>query len=468
MGLESPQHECAVIGIFSVDKPVSQDIYYGLLAMQNRGQESSGMTVYNPSGIPHRHKNLGLVNAVYDQSDIDGLYGYIGVGHNRYGTTGNPTIANAQPLAGESALGEFDLAHNGNLINAHELRQDLEVKGERFSSTSDSEVIAKLIATLPGNTYVEKIKKAASYLQGAYSCVVATRDSLIGFRDPYGVWQLNLGKLNGNGYVMASETNAIEKVGGEFVRNIENGEIVVVDKEGVSSDSLGRKPESLCSFEYFYFSDPFSKIMDRRVEGARFDMGRFLYREHKFEGDLVLPVPETARPAAEGYAYESKIPLRGALIRNRWLGRTFIQPSQRIRELEALLKYGVLSEIVDDKEIVVIDDSIVRGTTTRRIVHILRQAGAKKINVLSTAPPIIGACCLGVDTANKNELIATTKTISEIRDFIKTDQLGYLSLESGLQAIGDNLRDRLCVSCFTGKYQMKIPEKHDKFILEHV
>lgn len=466
MGLESPQHECAVIGIISPDKPVSQDLYYGLIAQQNRGQEGSGMAVFNPFGQLKLHKDLGLVNAVYDQNDIDGLFGYVGVGHNRYGTTGSHLVCNTQPFSFECDLGSFAFVTNGNVFNAQVVRKKLESEGAIFISSSDSEVIAALIACSPGRTFVDKIKVATQELQGAYSCLIATEDSLIGFRDPHGIWPLNYGRINGSGYAFASETNALEKLGVKEIEEVENGGIVTADFEKLNFDNLGQKPPSLCSFEFYYFSDPFSMHLGRRVEGARFDMGRQLALEHPFEADLVCCIPETSRSIAEGYAFQSKAPLRSVLIRNRWLGRTFIEPSQKLRDLAASYKYGILKEIVEGKIVNVVDDSIVRGTTTGKTINIFRDAGAKEVNVLIAAPPIKAPCWFGIDTASKEDLIAARITIPKIRDYIGADKLGYLSLEGGMRAIGEDISSRLCVSCFTGKYQMQVPGRRDKLILE--
>lgn len=466
MGLESPQHECGVLGVVSPGRDVDTDLYYGMITLQNRGQENCGAATFDTASQLHLHKGKGLVYSVFStDEDVKRLEGSIGVAHIRYGTTGGPSVENAQPFIGESDLGQFAFVQNGNIFNALELRSKMEGEGVEFISTSDGEVMAQYIAHAPGRSYVEKIQSASRQFQGAYSCLIATPHSLIAFRDPHGVWPLSLGKINGSGFVLASETNAIEKIGGKFIEDVPNGEIMVIDSEGISRNSLGKEQESLCSFEFYYFSDPYSKLLGRRVEDARYEMGRLLAKEHQFNADLVLPIPETARPAAEGYSAASGIPLRSVLIRNRWLGRTFIEPNQRLRESTAALKYGVLSEIVEGKSVNVVDDSIVRGTTTLKIVRLLRHSGAKEVNVLITAPEIIRECWLGVDTAEGKELIAATKSVGEIRDFIEADRLGFLSLESGIQAIGSHLKDRLCKSCFTGNYQMQVPEFRDKFIL---
>lgn len=467
MSSEHPKHECGITGMFNSGKPVANDLFFSNIAQQNRGQETSGIAVVDEGGNILVHTGLGFASSVFTPEDIARLMGSIGVGHNRYGTTGGSSLANAQPFVMESDIGTFAFGHNGNVFNASEIKEELKLLGAAFNATSDSEVIAKLIAYTPGNTFLEKIKKASKKLKGSYSLVVATKDSLIGVRDPYGIWPLSLGGINGSGYMMASETNAIDKVGGKFIRDFNPGEVVIINENGITSDSVGREKESLCSFEYYYFSDPHSKLLGRRAENARFEMGRLLAQEHFLEADWVSAVPETSVPAAEGYAYESKIPIRHILLRNRWLGaRTFIEPTQRQRENAADIKYGVLPEIAEGKSLNIIDDSIVRGTTTKRLVSLLRKAGARKINILITAPPIIEPCWLGVDTANIDELIAAKRNVEEIRQYIGADYLGFLSLEYGLSAIGDNLKDRVCTSCFTGKYQMQVPSKRDKFILE--
>jgi len=466
MGIESPQHECGIVGVYSPKSSVSSDLYYALIALQNRGQQNSGMCVFNEQGTPLLHKGPGLVYSVFNEENIEPLKGDIGVGHNRYGTTGGSSVSNGQPFLLDSDLGPFAFVHNGNIFNAHCLKENLEGQGESFESTSDSEVIARMIARSPGRTFVEKIKAAAPRFEGAYSFIIATKDSLIGVRDPRGFWPLSLGKVNGSGHMFASETNALDRVGGKFLKEVENGEIIVVDREGISRDSLGKEQESLCSFEFYYFSDPLSIHLGKRVRDARRQMGRLLFKEHPVDADLVVPVPETAWPIAEGYAEASGIPLNGALVRNRWLGRTFIEPSQRMREEKAKGKYGVLPEEVAGKRVIVIDDSIVRGTTTARTINLFWEAGAEAVSALISAPAITGVCFTGVDTADIEELIAAHKTIDMIRESIHATYLGYLSLESGMEAIGPELRNRLCVSCFTGRYSMQVPEKRDKFILE--
>lgn len=469
MNPEAPQHECAVIGILCPGEEVSKSLYYGLQAMQNRGQEGSGILTFKENGELRLRKSLGLVNAVFTEKNIEYLDGDIGIGHNRYGTTGSNTPENTQPIIVESDLGPAAIAHNGNAFNVSDLRLDLEAQGMTFESTSDSEVIGKLIANSPGKSFVEKIKSAAPKIQGAYTLIISTPDSMIGVRDPWGTWPLSLGSFNSHGYMLASETNGIEKSGGKFIRDIENGEIIVIDREGAPySDKLKSEQEALCSFEFYYFGDPYSKYLGRRVEGARFDMGKYLYEEHPAKADWVIPIPETGRPAAEGYAYASKIPVRGALVRNRWMGRTFIEPDQRLRDLGAALKYGPLGEVIEDRKLVIIDDSIVRGTTTRKTMKLIREAGAKEIHLRITAPPIIERCYFGIDMAEIDELIAAHKSIPEIRDFLEVESLGFLSLESGKKAIGTELKNRLCTSCFTTKYNVKVPEMGNKFVLEKV
>ncbi len=466
---EAPQHECALEGISCPGELVSKSLYYGLEAQQNRGQEGSGIVTVNPKGEFKLHKKQGLVNAVFSDEDIDYLDGDIGLGHNRYGTTGSNIVENLQPIIIDSDLGFFAIGHNGNDFNARVIREELEAGGETFVSSTDSEVIGKLISHSPGRSFVEKIKSASKKIQGAYALILATPSSMIGVRDPYGTWPLSLGSFNSHGYVLASETNGIEKAGGKFIREIENGEIIIIDREGKPySDSLGKEQEQFCSFEFYYFADPYSIYMDRRVEGARFDMGRLLFKEHPVKADWVMPIPETARPASEGFSYASMIPTRGSLIRNRWMGRTFIQPDQRLRELGASLKYGPVSEAIEGQKLVVVDDSIVRGTTTRKTIRLVREAGAKEIHLRITAPPVVEECFLGIDTAKKEELIAVDKSVSEIADFLEVDSLGFLSLDGGMKAIGTQLKDRLCASCFTGKYNRIVPNFRNKFVLESV
>lgn len=466
MNSEHPNHECGIIGIFSPHNPVSNDLYFGLIALQNRGQENSGICVFNDKGRPLLHKGKGLVYSVFSEKDISRLKGSIGVGHNRYGTTGGTSVANGQPYLFDSDLGPFAFVTNGNILNASCLKRGLEAEGHSFEATSDSEVVAKLIAISPGGTFVDKIRAVVPLLYGSYNILLATKDSLIGTRDPRGFWPLSLGKINGSGYVLASETNAFERIGGRFVRDIENGEVVTIDHEGVSNSSIGQEKESLCSFEFYYFSDPCSKLLGRRVELARREMGRALAREHPVDADIVVSIPETADPLALGYSLESGIPLSRAILRNRWLGRTFIEPSPRMREAKANSKYAALGELIDGQRVVVIDDSIVRGLTTGRTNGLFWEAGAREVHSRIAAPPIVRECYWGVDTADRSELAAANYTLEGIRDLIRATSLGYLSLEAGMESIGPQLRNRLCVSCFTGKYSMEVPNKRDKFALE--
>lgn len=463
---EHPHHECGVVGIFSPNNNVSHDLYFSLIALQNRGQANSGMAVFDDNGKLLLHKGRGLVYSVFNEENIAGLVGSIGVGHNRYGTTGIDSKENGQPFMVDSDLGVFAFGHNGNIFNAPDLKNDLVAQGETFESTSDSEVLAKLIARSPGRTFVEKIRTAIPKLKGAYSFVIATKDSLIGTRDPRGFWPLSLGRINGSGYILASETNAIDRIGGKFIKDIENGEVVVIDREGVSSDNIGRERESLCSFEFFYFSDPYSRLLETSVELSRIKMGRLLAREHHVDADIVVSIPETADPLALGYSLESGIPLSRAILRNRWLGRTFIDPSPRMREEKAKSKYGVIPEIVNGQRVVVVDDSIVRGLTTGKTLNLFWEAGAREVHSRISAPPIIRECYWGVDTADQSELIAANHTLEETRDRIRATSLGYLSLEAGMRAIGHELRNRFCVSCFTGEYLMEVPNRRNRFALD--
>lgn len=462
-----PQEKCAVFGIYHpTDKNIATQAYYALEALQHRGQESSGMAVFDGEKIV-TYKNLGLVCQAFKEEELRNLNGSFLIGHNRYGTTGSSTLANAQPIVVGEGEGKIAVAENGNLVNAKELRRELENSGIKFHSTSDSEIIAQLIRISPGQTWQEKIISASFLLQGAYTLTILAGGELIGVRDPLGFRPLVLGEYNKNGFVVASEDRALHFIGARSCREVEPGEIVTVTEGGdLRTDFLKKGKSQLCSFEYYYFSESDTTLLGRRIYQARFEMGMGLWEEHPVAADYVLPVPETGRPAAEGFHEASGIPLRSALVRNRYRHRTFIEPNQVLRELGAQLKYDPLEEIIQGKRIVLVDDSIVRGTTTARIVKLVREAGAKEVHLRITAPPIIGQCFFGVDTATKKELIAANYSLEEITQKIGADSLGYLSLGRGLKAIGDSLAGKVCTACFTGNYPIPVPGEGDKLVLE--
>ena len=458
-------HEsCGIFGVYAPEEDVARLTYFAVFALQHRGQESSGIATTNGHGI-RLHTGMGLVSHVFDEDALTRLPGIAAIGHNRYSTMGSSRPTNAQPIVVEGPDGKIALAHNGNVINAEALRQELIEQGYRFFATTDSEIIANLILSSTGRNWEEKINNAMHRLQGAYSLVVLTGESLIGVRDPLGVRPLCLGKLDG-GWVLASESCALDHIGATFIRDIEPGEIITVDSEGVRSIK-GIEPErnALCVFEYIYFARPDSIIADRLLYRAREAMGRRLAQEYPVEADMVIGVPDSATIAGISYARESGIPFTEGLLKNRYMGRTFIQPDQKIRELGVRLKFNPLREVLEGQRLVIVDDSIVRGTTTPRVIGLLRKAGAKEIHMRVCSPPICYPCFFGVDMATRWELIAARKSIPEIRDFIGADSLGYLSIEGLVESVGLP-EEGLCLACLTGEYPIPVQLEMDKLALE--
>ncbi len=427
--------ECGVFGMYDFDgKDVASSIYYGLFALQHRGQESCGIAVSDtegPKGKVRTRKDMGLVNEVFTQENLESLSGDIGVGHVRYSTAGASTRENAQPLVLNYVKGTLALAHNGNLINANELRRDLEYTGAIFQTTIDSEVIAYHIARerLNSKTVQEAVARACKKIKGAYSLVVMSPRKLIAARDPFGFKPLCIGKRD-NAYMVASETCALETIGAEFVRDVLPGEVVTISPEcGIASDMsmcLPEKEQGRCIFEYIYFARPDSHIDGVSVYGARIKAGKFLAMDSPVEADLVTGVPESGNAAALGYALESGIPYGTAFVKNGYVGRTFIKPKQSSRESSVRLKLNVLKEAVAGKRVVMIDDSIVRGTTSDRIVKMLRDAGALEVHVRISSPPFMWPCYFGTDIPEREQLIAYNRSIEEIRKIIGADSLGYL------------------------------------------
>lgn len=463
---DKPKEACGVIGVYAPGEESARLIYFGLHALQHRGQESAGIAVSDGTSILV-YKEMGLVPQVFDERNLASLTGGIAIGHVRYSTTGSTHWENAQPVYRSYAQGTLALAHNGNLINTQELRQMLQRNGSRFRSTSDSEVIAELIAHYSEKMALEEaIKETMKQLKGAYSVVVLTEDKLIAFRDPFGIRPLSLGRLSG-GYVVASETCGIDIVGAEFIRDIEPGEMLIIDKEGLKPEQAIPSTPALCVFEFIYFARPDSYLYGTLLYHARWRMGMALAKESPVEADLVIPVPDSGTPAAVGYAEASGIPFGEGLIKNRYVGRTFIQPSQTIRQLGIKLKLNPLIENIKGKRLVVVDDSIVRGNTSKKIVSVLREAGAKEVHMRISSPPVKCPCFYGIDTANRCELVASDKGIEEVRKFIGADTLCYLSFE-GLVAATGRRREEFCLACFDTEYPMEIPEdlKIDKLMLE--
>jgi amidophosphoribosyltransferase len=462
---DQPREACGVFGIYAPGADVARITFFGLHALQHRGQESAGIATSDGAEI-RLHTDMGLVAQVFNEEALAPLRGFLAVGHTRYSTTGSSRLVNAQPVRARSELGPIALAHNGNVINSEYLRNELEAKGCTFSGSSDTEVIAQLIATSYGDTWVERIRTAMGRLQGAYSIVMATLDAVYAFRDPLGVRPLCLGRID-EGWVFASETCALDNTGADVVREVEAGEILVADRNGLTVHKGPRQDgrRALCVFEHIYFARPDSVIDDRLLYQAREAMGAELAREYPVDADLVIAIPDSATAAGLGYARASGIPFSEGLLKNRYVGRTFIQPDQHLREAGARLKYNPMPSVIDAKRLVVVDDSIVRGTTTPRVVGLLRKAGAKEIHMRICAPPILHPCYFGVDMATRQELIAAQRTIPEIQEFIGADSLGFLSHEGLIRAI-DRPRESFCMGCFTGEYPIPVQLELDKLALE--
>jgi len=457
-------HEsCGVFGIYAPGINVAQTTFFALFALQHRGQESAGIAVTDGDGIKI-HTNMGLVSQAFTENDLALLKGNIGIGHNRYSTTGSSRPVNAQPVVAKSEGLTIALAHNGNIINSKLLRDELQERGYDFHTSTDSEVIANLVLASPGRNWEKKIEYAMSRLQGAYSLVILTEDRLIGVRDPFGVRPLCLGTID-NGWGITSESCALDHIGAQFIREIEPGEIVVIDSHGVKSFKKKDGKKALCIFEYIYFARPDSVIQGKLLYPTREAMGRILAEEHPVDADFVMGVPDSATAAGIGYSNASDIPYCEGLLKNRYVGRTFIEPDQRIRELGVQLKFNPLSRIIAGKRLIVVDDSIVRGTTTPHVVSLLRKAGAAEVHLRICAPPIRYPCFFGVDMAARWQLIAARKTVPEIRDHLGADSLGYLSLDGLIRAV-DLPGDIFCLACFTGIYPVPVQIEMDKLALE--
>ena len=463
--LDDLREECGVFGIYDFSgENVASTIYYGLFALQHRGQESCGIAVSDtngPKGKVISYKGMGLVNEVFTPDQLEELKGDIGVGHVRYSTAGSSTRENAQPLVLNYVKGTLALAHNGNLINANELRHDLEYTGAIFQTTIDSEVIAYHIARerLKSATAEEAVRRACEKLKGAYALVVSSPRKLIAARDPFGFKPLCIGKRD-NAYIVTSETCALDTIGAEFVRDVRPGEVVTITKDkGIESDmtmALPKEKEARCIFEYIYFARPDSHIDGKSVYASRIQAGRFLAQDSPVDADLVTGVPESGNAAALGYSLESGIPYGTAFVKNGYVGRTFIKPKQSSRESSVQVKLNVLREAVAGKRVIMIDDSIVRGTTSDRIVRMLRDAGATEVHVRISSPPFLWPCYFGTDIPAREQLIAYNRSIEDIRKIIGADSLGYLGIDR-LSEMVEGLP--ICKGCFTGQYPMEPPKE---------
>ncbi|HEV2262373.1 MAG TPA: amidophosphoribosyltransferase [Candidatus Rubrimentiphilum sp.] len=446
---------CGIAGIYAPGADAARLAFFALYALQHRGQESAGIAAAD-GGTIRSHKEMGLIGAIFDEENLSGLTGYIAVGHTRYSTTGSSIVVNAQPLLEQSSIGDFAFAHNGNLTNTDALRESLSPT-VTLQASSDSEVMAKLIVESEGSM-LDRIVAVLQRARGAYSIALCTKDELYAFRDPWGVRPLCLGKY-GEGYVVASESCALSTIGATYVREVEAGEVLRISEHGLESVRVpAAQKTALCMFEYIYFARPDSNFSGESVYMARYRMGRELAREYPVEADVVMAVPDSAIPNAIGYAAESGLPYVEGLIKNRYIGRTFISPEQHLRNRGVHLKFNPVIENLNQQRVVVVDDSIVRGTTTPRIVQLLREAGAAEVHVRVSSPPIMHPCYLGVDMATYDELIAANFTVDQIRERIGADSLGFLSLD-GLVASTGRRRDEMCLGCLTGVYP-SVPATH--------
>lgn len=443
-----------VVGIYSKSRNnVSRIVYYGLYAIQHRGQVSTGIAVNN-NGFVDYFKDLGLVHEVFPKETMERLRGNIGIGHVRYATVGDTTTINAQPLVVGYKRGALALAHDGTVVNFEDLRESLEDSGVIFQSGLDTEVIANLIARYHRDNVEDAIVKTLNDIKGSYGLVIMTTDKLIGARDPHGLKPLSLGKF-GEDHILASETCAFDTIGAEFIRDIEPGEIIVIDENGLKSINQERKNNRLCLFEIIYFARPDSKLDGKSIYLARIEAGKELAREAGVEADIVIGAPDSGTIPAIGYAEQSRIPYAEGLIKNRYVGRTFIEPTQELREQGVRIKLNVLKENVEGKRVILVDDSIVRGTTIKRTIEMIRNAGAKEIHVRISSPPVLYSCHLGMDTPNRENLIAAQMSVEEIRELIGADSLRYLSLEGLLKAAGG---DEFCTGCLNNNYPINNSE----------
>lgn len=460
------QDKCGILGAYSKIKTedISRQIYYGLYSLQHRGQESAGISAYDGVEMS-TYRGMGLVCDVFNNGNIKGLNGNVGIGHVRYSTTGKSLIENSQPFVSEFDSGTIAIAHNGDIINSMELRKNLECDGHDFRSTTDSEVICHLLTIEYAHTgdMVKAMKNVSKRLIGSYSLVILINGDLMVVRDPVGIKPLSMGMVDGMTLV-ASETVAFDVVGAEYVRDVEPGEILVINDE-IKSFTMPQRENirrAHCMFEYVYFARPDSILDGRNVYDVRLNIGRALFQEHGVDADVVMPVPDSAITAAIGYSRQSNLPYGEGLIKNRYIGRTFIMPTQEERETSVRLKMNPIKSELEGKRIVLVDDSIVRGTTSKALVDVLREAGAKEIHLRVGCPPIISPCYYGIAMATKKELIASDKEVEGIRKTLGVDSLGYLSLESLVECIGVK-KDELCTGCLTGEYPTSLPENIEEY-----
>jgi amidophosphoribosyltransferase len=459
-----PKHYCGVFGVYG--HPNAAELtYYGLYALQHRGQESAGIVTSDGRQF-HEHKGMGLVSQIFRGNILHDLAGHLAVGHTRYSTTGSSLLQNAQPLTGNCARGPIAVAHNGNLTNAAQLRDELQARGSILQTTVDSEIVLHLIAQPSENGHGDSLIRAVRRIEGAYSLVIMSQNELIGVRDPHGFRPLCIGKID-DAWVLASETCALDLIHAKFVRDVEPGEIVVINQDGISSIQAFPEHErrAFCIFEYVYFARPDSTIANRNVYKVRVEMGRQLAREFPISADVVIPVPDSGNCAALGYSLESGIPFEMAFVRNHYVGRSFLQPSQLIRDFDVRVKLNLITELVKDKRVIVVDDSIVRGTTCKARVNNLKEAGAKEVHVLVSCPPHMNPCVYGIDFPDRSKLMAANHSLEEIRKYLNADSLYYLSQDGMVKATGLP-KDSFCMACYDGNYPVPFDPAVDKHTIE--
>lgn len=468
---DKPEEACGVFGIYAPGEDVAKMTYFGLYALQHRGQESAGIAVFDGNQV-HLHKEMGLVSQVFNETILQELKGNLAVGHTRYSTTGSSRVVNAQPAVVDTRLGKLALAHNGNLVNTKELREELLRRDCNLVTTTDSEMIAWAIAeeVNEGKDWLEGAIRAFHLCQGAFSLTIATPDGLMGVRDPNGIRPLVIGTLDTQPmrYVLASETCGLDIIGAEYLRDVEPGELVWITEEGLASFHWTQQPKrKLCIFEMIYFARPDSIMEGESLYSYRLRLGHRLAQESPIAADIVIGVPDSGVPAAIGFSQLSGIPYAEGLIKNRYVGRTFIQPTQTMRESGIRMKLNPLKDVLSGKRVVIVDDSIVRGTTSRKIVRALRDAGAIEVHMRISSPPVTHPCFYGIDTDSQDQLIAATKSVEEIAKQIEVDSLAYLSWQGMLEAAGEDTSS-FCSACFTGDYPIAIPEtvKRSKLMLE--
>jgi amidophosphoribosyltransferase len=455
------REECGVFGIFGHPE-ASNMTYLGLYALQHRGQESAGIATSDGEQV-RVSRAMGYVADAFDGDDLSHLPGPLAIGHVRYSTAGESRLSNAQPILIDCAHGQIAICHNGNLVNAGELREELVSQGSIFQSSTDTEVVLHLYARSKAATAEDAVVESVAQVQGAFSLLMLTPDRLIAVRDPHGFRPLALGRLD-DGFVVCSETCAMDLIGATYVRDVEPGEVLVISKAGLRSIMpFPKAPAAQCVFEHVYFARPDSYVFGKSVNEVRTNLGRILAREQRVDADVVVPVPDSGVCAAMGYADEAGIPLRMGLIRNHYVGRTFIQPQSSIRHFGVKVKLNPVRSILDDRRVILVDDSIVRGTTSRKIVRMVRAAGAKEVHVRISCPPTISPCFYGVDTPRRSELIAATHSLEEIRDFLEADSIAYLSHDGLMAAVGSDSRG-YCSSCYTGHYPVPFPRDERAYL----